>query len=133
MTLVCWSIIIAVVVLLLGTAIDDQDQSNTTEPAAIDVAAVVGDVIVLNIPDDMTDVVEVRIEELQREGSKPPTKAPIIFRADVRLGRLGGPRVQITIPPESTAQLEKDSSYFVKVSVCGHVRDMNPIQLPTPT
>ena len=104
--------------LIIGTAISQE--LNATEPTTISVAAVVNDVIVLDVPDalvSMIDEVEVQIEEQQTASdSEPQTKAPIMFTARIMISRSGGQQLTITIPSEDISTMEKGSAYFVKVS-----------------
>jgi hypothetical protein len=85
----------------------------------ISVDAVVQDVIVLNIPDALSrvlDEVEVRMEERQGPSdSETQTKAPIIFTASIMISA-SRQRVVITIPQRFIGEIEKGSAYFAKVS-----------------
>ena len=83
----------------------------TTGPATISVAAVVYDMIAINIPDSFVGVVaeiEARIEEQQTSDS-----APIIFTARINSR---GQQPTLMIPQRSVAAIDKSSAYFVKVS-----------------
>jgi hypothetical protein len=87
----------------------------------ISVDAVVQDVIVLNIPNALSrviDKVEVRMEERQGPSdSATQTKTPImiIFTASIMISA-SRQRVVITIPQRFIGEIEKGSAYFAKVS-----------------
>ena len=78
----------------------------------ISVAAVIYDTIAINIPgtfDSMIAEIEARIEKQQTL----PDSAPIIFTSRINSH---GQQQTITIPQENITAIEKESTYFVKVS-----------------
>ena len=78
----------------------------------ISIAAVIYDTIAINIPgafDSVIAEIEARIEKQQTM----PNSAPIIFTARINSH---GQQQTTMIPQENITAIEKESTYFVKVS-----------------
>ena len=101
---------------ILGTVVSQlQQEQNVTiigpTVPMISVAAVVYDMIAVNIPDaGVVASIEARIEE---EGQIKPNSAAIIFTARINTHRQP---LMIMIPQESIIAMEKGSNYSIKVS-----------------
>ena len=96
----------------LGAAVCPPEQNATTVPTMINVAAVVYDKVAINIPNAFVSVIAEVQAQIEKQQTMPDS-APIIFTARINSR---GQQQTITIPQENITVIEKESTYFVKVS-----------------